>query len=87
MPLQLSNRVRALGKQAQDALTQQFAHIDEIAEINTQKILSAFHTHKVSEAFFQGSTGYGYDDLGRDTLGAENADGDCGRCLRKPSGV
>ena len=74
MPLQLSNRVRALGKQAQDALAQQFAHIDEIAEINTQKVLSAFHTHKVSEAFFQGSTGYGYDDLGRDTLGAIYAD-------------
>ena len=37
MPLQISDRVRALGAQAQDALTEQFARIDAIAEYNTQK--------------------------------------------------
>ena len=69
MPLQISDRVRALGDQAQQALADQFARIDQIAEFNTQKVLSAFQTHKVSETFFHGTTGYGYDDLGRDTLG------------------
>lgn len=74
MPLQISERVRAIGAQAQSELTQQFARIDEIAEQNTQKVLSAFQAHKVSEAHFQGSTGYGYDDLGRDALGEIYAD-------------
>ena len=74
MPLQISDRVRALGAQAQDALTEQFARIDAIAEYNTQKVLSAFQTHKVAESMFQGTTGYGYDDLGRETLGAIYAD-------------
>ena len=36
MPLQISDRVRALGAQAQDALSEQFARIDAIAEYNTQ---------------------------------------------------
>lgn len=74
MPLQISERVRAIGAQAQSELAQQFARIDEIAEQNTQKVLAAFQAHKVSEAHFQGSTGYGYDDLGRDALGAIYAD-------------
>ena len=74
MPLQISERVRAIGAQAQSELAQQFARIDAIAEQNTQKVLAAFQAHKVSEAHFQGSTGYGYDDLGRDALGAIYAD-------------
>lgn len=74
MPLQISDRVRALGVQAQKALADQFARIDQIAEYNTQKVLSAFQQHKVSETFFHGTTGYGYDDLGRDTLGKIYAD-------------
>ena len=69
MPLQISERVRAIGAQAQAALTEQFARIDEIAEYNTQKVLSAFQNHKVAEAYFQGTTGYGYDDIGREALG------------------
>lgn len=74
MPLQISDRVCALGDQAQQALADQFARIDQIAEFNTQKVLSAFQNHKVSETFFHGTTGYGYDDLGRDTLGKIYAD-------------
>ena len=69
MPLQISDRVRAIGAQAQAALGEQFARIDQIAEENTQKVLAAFQEHKVAEAHLQGSTGYGYDDLGRDELG------------------
>ena len=68
MPLQISDRVRALGRQAQADLGEQFAHIDAIAEENTQKVLAAFQKHRVAEAYFAGTTGYGYDDLGRDKL-------------------
>ena len=62
--LQISDRVRALGQQAQRELAEQFDRIDEIAAFNTEKVLAAFQKHKVAESFFQGTTGYGYDDFG-----------------------
>ena len=46
MPLHISDRVRALGKQAQEALADQFARIDEIAAFNTEKVLAAFQKTK-----------------------------------------
>ena len=55
-------------------LTEQFARIDAIAEENTGKVLAAFQKHRVAEAYFGGTTGYGYDDLGRDKLDAIYAD-------------
>ena len=74
MPLQISDHVRAIGAQAQAALTKQFARIDEIADFNTQKVLSAFQKHRVADTYFQSTTGYGYDDLGREKLGEIYAD-------------
>lgn len=74
MTLQLSNRVKELGEQAQLALADQFARIDAIAEENTARVLSSFQTHRVSEGCFAGTTGYGYDDLGRDKLDEIYAD-------------
>ena len=68
MSLQISDKVKALAAQAQADLAEQFACIDAIAEENTQKVLAAFQKHRVAEAHFAGTTGYGYDDLGRDTL-------------------
>lgn len=66
--LGLSDRVQELGKQAEQALIPYFARIDEIAEYNTQKVLAAFQEFRVSDTMFAGTTGYGYDDHGRDTL-------------------
>ncbi len=74
MPLQISERVEALAAQAQADLAGQFARIDAVAEENTRKVLSAFQKHRVAEAHFAGTTGYGYDDLGRDTLDQIYAD-------------
>ena len=74
MPLQISERVRSLGIQAEAALGEQFARIDTIAARNTEKVLAAFQKHKVAEVHFQGTTGYGYDDLGREVLGEIYAD-------------
>ena len=68
MRLQINERVRALGRQAEEALREQFEEIDAIAAENTEKVLSAFQKHKVAESYFAGTTGYGYDDLGRDKL-------------------
>lgn len=74
MTLQISERVSALGNEAQASLRAQFDRIDAIAEYNTQKILGAFQKHRVSDADFAGTTGYGYDDFGRDKLDAVYAD-------------
>ena len=74
MTLQISEKVKVLASQAQADLAAQFERIDAIAEENTQKVLAAFQKHRVAEAHFAGTTGYGYDDLGRDTLDLIYAD-------------
>jgi len=74
MALQINDRVRALGNQAVVELGEQFARIDEVAAENTQRVLGAFQEHRVAENYFSGTTGYGYDDLGRDKLDEIYAD-------------
>lgn len=68
MPLQISKETRQFATRAEEALKEQFARVDTIAQINAEKVLDAFQTHRVSESYFAGTTGYGYDDLGRDKL-------------------
>ena len=68
MPLQISEKVKKLGEQAQRELAEQFAYIDRVAQENTQRVLGAFQDHRVADGYFAGTTGYGYDDLGRDKL-------------------
>ncbi|MCD7918092.1 MAG: methionine gamma-lyase family protein, partial [Clostridiales bacterium] len=67
-PLPFSQRVLELSGLAQQDIAGQFASIDAIAEYNTRKVLSAFQNHRVAEGYFAGTTGYGYDDQGRDEL-------------------
>ena len=57
-----------LAAQAQARLAERFAAIDETALYNTEKVLSAFAKYRVAEGHFAGTTGYGYDDRGRDDL-------------------
>ena len=64
----IDERVKTLGVQAQNQLTTEFASIDTIAERNTARVLAAFQKYRVAEGYFSGTTGYGYDDLGRDNL-------------------
>ncbi|MBQ7444811.1 MAG: methionine gamma-lyase family protein [Clostridia bacterium] len=66
--LGISDRVIAYGEAALSKLEKRFKEIDEIAERNQAKVLLAMSKNRVSAACFAGSTGYGYDDLGRDTL-------------------
>ncbi len=68
MALEISQRVLEMGEEAQLALGAQFARIDKIAEENTRKVLGAFQKHRVAEHYFYGTTGYGYNDEGRDKL-------------------
>lgn len=57
-------------KQSECALKNQFALADEISEYNQEKVLAAFQENRVALRHFNGTTGYGYGDEGRDTLGA-----------------
>lgn len=61
-------------KDIQNSLLDRFAEIDETAEYNQLKVLSAMRKNHVSEAHFAPTTGYGYDDLGREALEKVYAD-------------
>ena len=60
--------------QSEQALKGNFALADEISEYNQEKVLKAFSKHSIAIRHFNGSTGYGYGDEGRFTLGAVYAD-------------
>ena len=64
----VSPGVYAYGEKALERLKERFAAIDAIAEYNQAKVLNAMRKNRVSAACFTTTTGYGYDDLGRDTL-------------------
>lgn len=54
--------------EVENEIKEQFAKEEKIELVNSKKILDAFRKHKISEAHMQGTTGYGYGDLGRDTI-------------------
>ncbi|MBD5478889.1 MAG: hypothetical protein HDR14_06295 [Lachnospiraceae bacterium] len=64
----ISEEVYAFGEQILADLSERFQKIDENAEYNQLKVLKALQDNQVSEACLLGTTGYGYNDLGRDTL-------------------
>lgn len=66
--MEFSQRITELVAKAEDALRPRFAEIDKISFDNTKKIMDSFREHKVSEAVFYATSGYGYDDRGRDVL-------------------
>ena len=47
---------------------EEFKKIDKISEINSKKVLDAFQKNKLSENHFNSTTGYGYNDIGRDVI-------------------
>jgi len=66
--LGICNQVYHLGKQIENSLKKRFTKIDKVAEYNQLKVMQALHKHHVSAECLNGSSGYGYNDLGRDTL-------------------
>ena len=60
--------VREMAERAQARCRARFAEIDAVAEENTRRVMEAFQDQRVSDSCFAGTTGYGYDDLGRETL-------------------
>ncbi len=70
MALQIDPKLLDLARRAQEDLRPRFDGVDAIAQANAAKVLAAFQEHRVSEGDFVGTTGYGYDDVGRDKLEA-----------------
>ncbi len=68
--LGISDQVYQFSKGILDQLQTRFEDIDQTAEYNQLKVLKAMQDNKVSEACLLGTTGYGYNDLGRETLEA-----------------
>ena len=66
--MEIDEDVYAYSRDKLDGLKERFDEIDENAEYNQLKVLKAFKECRVSDACFTTSSGYGYNDLGRDTL-------------------
>lgn len=72
--LGIEERVYRFGKQVEESLKERFAQMDQLTEYNQLKVIKAMQKNRVCEACFYPSTGYGYNDLGRDTLEQVYAD-------------
>ena len=72
--LGISEEIYEFGEKILEGLTERFEKIDKIAEYNQCKVLSAMRKNKVDVACFNASTGYGYNDLGRDKIEKVYAD-------------
>ena len=70
MDFNFSEELLTLSARTMADIAPRFAELDAVAETNTRRVMAAFRKHRVSEAHFAGTTGYGYDDRGRETLDA-----------------
>ena len=66
--LGISEEVLAFAGPILDSLKERFQKIDDLAEYNQLRIIKAFQDAHIGEASLKGTTGYGYDDIGRDGL-------------------
>ena len=66
--IKIDERIENLVNIAEGQIKEEFKKIDEIAQKNSLKVLNAFQNNKVAEVHFQSTTGYGYGDIGRDTI-------------------
>lgn len=64
----ISNKAKDLVLNAEENLKEEFKKIDELCDVNSLKVLNAFNKNNISEAHFGSTTGYGYDDIGRDAI-------------------
>lgn len=65
---EIKPEVYEMSARAMNKIRARFDEIDRVAQENTLKVMEAFQEMRVSDACFAGTTGYGYDDLGRDVL-------------------
>jgi len=72
--VEISDKIYKLSAQASGDAEKVFRAIDKTSQSNTQKVVEAFQRHRVSDNCFSGTTGYGYNDKGRETLDKVYAD-------------
>jgi len=72
--MQINEIIRSLGAEAEKEIAPYFDSIDEICRFNQEKVLDSFIKHRVGENCLYPSTGYGYGDVGRETLESIYAD-------------
>ena len=65
---EIKPEVYEMARRAMERIRPQFDKLDEVAQQNTLKVMEAFQELRVSDSCFAGTTGYGYDDLGREVL-------------------
>ncbi len=66
--LGISNEIQDLVHECENDCLEEFQKIDEACNYNSLKVLASFHKNKVTESCFHETTGYGYNDLGRETI-------------------
>ena len=79
--IQTDNKLIELSKQVEEEIKEEIKKVDADCMYNSMKVLNAFHNNRISDVHFGSTTGYGYGDIGRDTienvfaevLGAEDA--------------
>jgi cystathionine beta-lyase family protein involved in aluminum resistance len=64
----ISEKLEELASEVENELKEEFKKIDDRALRNSLKVLKAFQNKKIAEVHFNGTTGYGYGDIGRDTI-------------------
>lgn len=74
MGFDFSPELLRLAEEAERDIASRFAEIDRVAQLNTRRVLEAFQAHRVSDGCLTGTTGYGYNDKGRETLDRIYAD-------------
>ncbi|MBO4297535.1 MAG: methionine gamma-lyase family protein, partial [Clostridia bacterium] len=83
--IQIEPAIEKLVEEAECDCRASFERLDQIERHNTRRVLDAFQRHRVSARHFAPTTGYGYDDIGRDTLSAIMAELlGCGAALVRP---
>ncbi|WHH59511.1 methionine gamma-lyase family protein [Petroclostridium sp. X23] len=70
----ISDQIYMLSQKVEEYISEKFEEIDQISQYNQYKVLKAFQNHHISDTHFVETTGYGYDDLGREALDAVYAD-------------
>ncbi len=64
----IDDKIRNLVNTCEEELQTEFKKIDKLCEINSLKVLNAFRDNNISETHFNSTTGYGYNDIGRDAI-------------------
>lgn len=66
--MELNDEIIKLGNKVEEAIKEEFAKIDKLCEEHSMQVLNAFQKYHISDIHFNSTSGYGYSDVGRDTI-------------------